>query len=240
VTLVVNGSQAPGVVAGVTNAASFSSGFGSATWIAIFGTNLSQSTYTWQPVDIVNGQLPKALHGVSVMINGFAAYVEYISPTQINVLAPDDVTVGSVHVVVTTAGQTSNSFSAQKQNFAPAFFTSGNTAYAAAQHADYSTVDAAHPAQPGETIMIYGTGFGPTNPPVATSQLVTTAEPLANSVQITIGGVKTNASFAGLVEAGLYQFNVAVPTGLANGDAGLTAVISGAQTQIGVSIPVQQ
>jgi uncharacterized protein (TIGR03437 family) len=240
VTLVVEGSQAAGAITGVTNAASFSSGVASATWVAIFGTNLSQSTYTWQPSDIVNGQLPKSLHGVSVTINGFAAYVEYISPTQINVLAPDDATVGSVSVVVTTAGQTSNSFSAQKQNFAPAFFVSGNTSYAAAQHADYSLVNAAHPARPGETIMIYGTGFGPTNPPVPTGQLVTTAEPLANSVQISIGGVNTNASFAGLVEAGLYQFNVAIPAGLASGDAGLTAVISGAQTQTGVSIPVQQ
>ncbi len=240
VTLVIAGSQAPGVIAGVTNAASFTSGFASATWIAIFGANLSLSTYTWQPTDIVNGQLPKSLHGVSVMINGVAAYVEYISATQINVLAPDDATAGSVQVVVTTAGQASNSFSAQKQNFAPAFFVSGNTSYAAAQHADYSLVDAAHPAQPGETIMIYGTGFGPTNPPVATGQLVTTAEPLANPVQISIGGVNTIASFSGLVEAGVYQFNVAIPKGLPNGDAGLTAVISGAQTQTGVSIPVQQ
>ena len=240
VTLVVAGSQAPGVVTGVTNAASFSPGVAPATWIAIFGTNLSQSTYAWQPADIVSGQLPKSLHGVSVTINGFAAYVEYISPTQINVLAPDDATAGSVQVVVTAAGQPTNSFSAQKQNFAPAFFTSGNTAYAAAQHADYTLVDAAHPAQPGETILIYGTGFGPTNPAVPTDQLVTTAEPLANSVQINIGGVNANSSFAGLVQAGVYQFNVAVPAGLANGDAGLTAVIGGAQTQAGVSIPIHQ
>ena len=188
----------------------------------------------------MNGQLPKSLQGVSITINGVAAYVEYISATQINVLAPDDPTARSVQVVVTTAGQASNSFSAKKQNFAPAFFVSGNTSFAAAQHADYSIVDAAHPAHPGETIMIYGTGFGPTNPPVATGQLVTTAEPLANPVQVTIGGVNVNASFAGLVEAGLYQFNVAIPAGLANGDAGLTALISGAQTQTGVSIPVQQ
>ncbi len=173
-------------------------------------------------------------------INGFPAYVEYISATQINVLAPDDATAGSVEVVVTTAGQPSNSFSTQKQNFAPAFFISGNTNYAAAQHADYSLVDAAHPAKPGETIMIYGTGFGPTNPPVPTGGLVTTAEPLANPVQISIGGVTANSSFAGLVEAGVYQFNVAIPAGLANGDAGLTAVIGSAQTQSGVSIPVQQ
>lgn len=240
VTLVVQGSQAAGTITGFSNAASFTPGFAPATWIAIFGTNLSQTTYTWQPGDIVNGQLPKSLDGVSVMINGVGAYVQYISPTQINVLAPDDSATGSVPVVVTTAGAASNSFAAQKQAFAPAFFVAGSPPYAAAQHADYSLVDAAHPVQPGEVLLIYGTGFGATNPPVATGQLVATAEPLANSVQISIGGTNANVSFAGLVEAGVYQFNVAVPAGLPNGDATLTAVIGGIQTQTGVSIPIQQ
>jgi len=140
-------------------------------------------------------------------------------------------------VVVTAADQPSNSITAQKQSFSPAFFIGGNTAYAAAQHADYSLVSAAHPAQPGETIMIYGTGFGPTNPAVPTGQLVTTAEPLANSVQFSIGGVTAASSFAGLVEAGVYQFNVTVPAALPDGDAGLLAAISSVQTQSGSSFP---
>jgi uncharacterized protein (TIGR03437 family) len=240
VSLVVEGTQLAGTVAGVTNAGSFAPSIASAAWVAIFGTNLSQTTYSWQAGDIVDGQLPKSLHGVSVTINGIAAYVAYISPTQINVLAPDDATAGSVPVVVTTAGQPSNSFTAQKQAFSPAFFAIDNGVHAAAQHADYSPVDSTHPAQPGETIMIYGTGFGPTNPPVATGQLVATPEPLANTVQISVGGTSANVSFMGLVESGVYQLNVTLPTSLANGDAALLAVIGGVQTQTGVSIPVQQ
>ena len=70
---------------------------------------------------------------MSVTINGVPAYVEYISPTQINVLAPDDATTGSVQVQVTAAGQTSNSFTAQKQQFAPAFFTFAGGKYVAAR-----------------------------------------------------------------------------------------------------------
>jgi uncharacterized protein (TIGR03437 family) len=46
--------------------------------------------------------------------------------------------------------------------------------------------------------------------------------------------------YAGLVEAGLYQFNVMVPAGLPNGNATVTASIGGVQTQSGVTIPVQQ
>jgi uncharacterized protein (TIGR03437 family) len=246
VTLVVSGTQPAGAITGVENAASFRPGFTAGTWVSIFGTNLSQSTYTWQGSDFVNGLLPTSLQGVSATINGVAAYVGYVSPTQINVLAPDDATAGTVQVQVTAAQQTSNSFSAPKTQFAPAFFTMGG-AYVAARHADYSLVGVANllpgvtttPAKPGETILIYGTGFGPTNPPLPTAQLVTVAEPLANNVAISIGGVAATATFAGLVSPGLYQFNVTVPN-LPNGDAAVLAAIGGVTTQTGVSVTVQQ
>jgi uncharacterized protein (TIGR03437 family) len=245
VTLVVTGSLSAPAVTGVGNAGSFQPSIASATWVAIVGANLSQSTYTWQGSDLVNGQLPASLQGVSVTINGISAYVEYISPTQINVLAPDDPTTGAVQVQVTVAGQTSNSLSAPKNQFAPAFFTFGD-GYAAAEHLNYSLLGAPNllpglvttPAQPGETILLYGTGFGPTNPPLPTGQLITTAEPLANMVQITIGGVNANVTFAGLVTPGLYQFNVVVPN-LPAGDAAVLAMIGGIASQTGVSVTVQ-
>ena len=53
------------------------------------------------------------------------------------------------------------------------------------------------PAKPGETVLLYGTGFGPTDPATPTGQLVTSPVPLANSVQITIGGVAATVVFAG-------------------------------------------
>jgi len=232
-------------ITSVTNGASFQNGFASATWVSIFGANLSQTTRGWQNSDIVNGLLPTSLSGVSVTINGLPAYVEYISPTQINVLAPDDATVGAVQVQVTTAQGSSNIFTAQKQQFAPAFFTMGGT-YAAAQHADYSYVGkpgllagaTSQPAKPGETILIYGTGFGPTNPPLPSAQLVTTPVVLANSVQFTIEGVVAHVGYAGLVEAGLYQFNVMVPN-VPSGDAAVVAQIGGVQTQTGVLITIE-
>jgi uncharacterized protein (TIGR03437 family) len=232
-------------ITSVSNGASFQNGFASATFVSIFGTNLSQTTRLWQDSDFVNGLLPTALSGVSVTINGLPAYVEYISPTQVNVLAPDDATVGAVQVQVTTPQGNTNSFTAQKQQFAPAFFTMGGT-YAAAQHADYSYVGkpgllpgaTSQPAQPGETILIYGTGFGPTRPPLPSAQLVTTPAVLANSVQFTIGGVVAHVDYAGLVEAGLYQFNVKVPD-VPSGDAALVAQIGGVQTQTGVLITIQ-
>jgi uncharacterized protein (TIGR03437 family) len=246
VTLVVTGTPPAGTITAVTSAATFLPNFAAATWVTIFGTNLSQTTYTWQNRDFVDGSLPTLLEGVSVTINGIPAYVEYISPGQINVLAPDDATAGTVQVQVNTAQQLSNSLGGQKTQFAPAFFVFGGS-FVAARHADFSVVGAANllpgvvtqPAKPGETILLYGTGFGPTNPPLPSAQLVTTAEPLANPVQISIGGATAVVTFAGLVGPGLYQFNVTVPN-LANGDAAVLATIGGVSSATGVSVTVQQ
>ena len=226
-------------ITSVTNAGSFQPGIAPATWLSIFGTSLSQTTDTWQASDFVDGQLPTSLQGVSVTIDGKPAYVEYISPSQINVLAPDDNTVGSVSVQIMTDGQQSNAITAQEQTFAPSFFTTGGGAIVAAEHANYTLVSTSQPAAPGETILLFGTGFGPTNPVSPTGQLVTTAAPLANSVQITIGGVTVPAA-SNLVESGVYQFNVTVPATLPNGNAAVVASIGGLQSQSGVSIPVQQ
>jgi uncharacterized protein (TIGR03437 family) len=148
---------------------------------------------------------------------------------------------------VTSASQTSNIVTVQKSLDAPAFLTFDGT-YAAALHADYSLIGAPNllpgavttPAQPGETILLYGVGFGPANPPQPSGQLVTTATPLAaNAVQVTIGGQAANVAYAGLTGSGLYQFNVTVPN-LPNGDAAVVATIGGVPTQSGVLLTVQQ
>jgi uncharacterized protein (TIGR03437 family) len=246
VTLVVQGAQPAGTVTAVVNAGSFQPGIASGGWVAIFGAKLSQSTYQWQAGDIVNGMLPTSLEGVSVTINGLPAYIDYISPSQINVLAPDDAAVGPVQVQVTAAQQATNAVTAQKSLFAPAFLTLNGT-YVAALHADYSLVGAPNllpgavttAAKPGETILLYGVGFGPATPPQPSGQQVATAAPLANTVQITIGGQSATVQYSGLVQSGLYQFNVTVPN-LPNGDATVVATIGGVPTQTGVSLTVQQ
>ena len=246
VTLTVAPAQTAVAVTAVVNAGSYQPGIASGAWISIFGTNLAQSTYLWQASDIVNGALPTSLQGVSVTVNGLPAYVDYVSPTQINALAPDDDTLGPVPVQVTAAGVASNAVTVQKSLFAPAFLTFDGT-HVAALHADYSPIGAPNllsgtvttPAKPGEIILLYGVGFGPATPPQPSGQLVTTAAPLANTVQVTIGGQTALVAFAGLTGSGLYQFNVTVPN-LPNGDAAVVATIGGIATQTGVVVTVQQ
>ena len=241
VTLTVSGQStgSPPTITAVTNAASYQATIAPATWVSIFGTNLATATYTWQSSDIVNGQLPTSLQGVSVTIDGIPAFVEYLSPSQINVLAPDDTNTGPVQVQVTVAGQTSTAFTATESQFSPAFFAIDSAGHVAAEHADYSLVSSSSPAQPGETILLYATGFGPTNPVTPTSQVVSTPASLANQAQVTIGGTAATVSFGGLVGPGLYQLNVVVPN-VSSGDAALTATVNGASTQSGILVTVGQ
>ncbi|MGO9256894.1 MAG: IPT/TIG domain-containing protein [Bryobacteraceae bacterium] len=87
------------------------------TWVEIKGQNLSRSgdSRIWQSTDFVNGQMPISLDGVSVTVNGKAAFLYYISPTQVNFLTPPDTMPASVNVVVTNNGSSSQPFLAPAQ-----------------------------------------------------------------------------------------------------------------------------
>jgi len=97
---------------------------------------------------------------------------------------------------------------------------------------------ASRPARPGETILLFGTGYGPTNPAVPAGTVFSGAAPLVNDVRVTIGGTPADVSFRGLSGAGLYQINVVVPPSLADGDREVVTTINGVQSPPGVFIAV--
>ena len=211
------------------------------TWVSIYGSNLAKAgdSRSWQVSDFVNSQLPTNLDGVSVTVNGTPAYVSYISPTQINVLTPPGALSGSVPVVV-TYGVPSAAFNVPAQAGSPAFFVFNGGSYVAATHANGSLIGPATlypgsstPAAPGETIVIYGNGFGATSTAVTAGAEMQfgTLSPLP---LFTIGGVSAQVLFAGLnVTPGEFQFNVVVPSSLANGDQPVNATYNGLTTQAG-------
>ena len=118
----------------------------------------------------------------------------------------------------------------------------------AALHADYTYVGKPNllpgalttPARPGEVLLLWGTGFGPSSPATPAGQLVTQAAPLANRVTVLIGGVQSDVQWAGISGAGLWQVNVVVPDGLADGDATVVAGVGGVSAQGGVYLTVQR
>jgi uncharacterized protein (TIGR03437 family) len=95
------------------------------------------------------------------------------------------------------------------------------------------------PAVPGETISLYGTGFGPTSPNINAGEVYQGAASLTNAVQIRIGTTFADVQFSGLSSAGLYQFNLAVP-GLPDGDHDVLATIAGVRTQSLARLRVQR
>ena len=237
---------------GVLNAGSLVGAIAPGAWVSIFGANLSPTTRSWRDSDFVGGKLPSSLDNVSVTIDGRPAAVSYVSQTQINALAPDNLTTGLVFVQVKTPVGTSDPVLVLHQTASPAFFQfhAPSANYVAATHASGAILAGATlvqqgilgtPAKPGETIVLYGTGFGVTQPPIPATSLVTSALPLANQqdLRVRIGGVDAQAAFAGLVAPGLYQFNVVVPN-VPDGDQLVTAELRGLATQAGLLVSIQR
>ena len=235
----------------VFNAAGYQPSIQQASWFTIMGSNLSASTRSWAASDFVKGNLPTQLDGVTVTVNGKPAYVSYISPTQINAQAPNDATVGSVSVQVTNNGVTSGLVTAQMQRFSPAFFLwPGN--YAVATHADFSlaakagefALTSSTPAQPNEVIVLWGIGFGPTNPSFPAGQLVPAGPlyTLAIEPTVTING-ETATYLGGALSpnnAGVYQLAVRVPPDAPDGDLPVAVEIGGVSSPAGVLLTVKR
>lgn len=228
----IGGGAAP-TITDVQNGGDFTSGFAANTWVTIKGSGLASNTRIWQGSDFKGNLLPTGLDGTSVTIDNKPAFVYYISPTQVNVLSPVSPSTGPVTVQLTYNGTGSNTMTSQQAPFSPAFFTF-NGKYIAATHANGSLLGpttlypgVSTPAQPGETIILYGTGFGPTTPAVANGQILSGTAKTNNTVTVRIGGTTVAPSFAGLSATGEYQFNVQVPASAANGDIAVVATVGG-------------
>jgi uncharacterized protein (TIGR03437 family) len=241
VTLQTPAATAPTITAGgVGNAASGIAGVTPGAWISIFGTNLAAATRTLSGSDIVSNTLPSTLGGVSVQIDGKAAYPYYVSPTQINVLSPADSNSGSVQVTVSNAAGSSSAVITNLQAILPGLFALSNYVRAV-RPSDGAIINGTGAAESGYTVVaaakaddileLFGTGFGPTTPSADPSQVFTSAYPTTNPVTVTIGGVLANVGFAGLVGPALYQINITVPAGLASGDQPIAATVAGYSTQ---------
>ena len=143
------------------------------SWASIYGTGLASATTLW------NGNFPTTLGNTSVTVNGKPAYLWLVSPAQINFQAPDDMATGSVNVVVTTPsgsatatvtlGQYSPSFSLYNSKYAAAIVITPGQPGNSGNGFDYigpvsGLPFTARPVKAGETLILYGVGFGPTNP----------------------------------------------------------------------------
>ncbi|MBS1856788.1 MAG: hypothetical protein JST11_15575, partial [Acidobacteria bacterium] len=134
--------------------------------------------------------------------------------------------------------------------YGPAFFTwPGGQAVATRQDFTYAVRGGTFsgvsttPAKPGDVIILWGTGFGPTIPAapqgiqVPGNQTYSTSTPPA----VTINGVSATVYGCALAPgfAGLYQVAIQVPSSLDDGTWPVVATIGGVSSPSGVSLVVQ-
>jgi len=221
------------------------------SWVSIYGSNFASSSFLW------NADFPLSLGGVSVTIDSKNAYLLSVSPTQINVQAPDDTATGLVSVVVTTASGTAATSTVTLALCSPSFSVLGDGKHVAGEIATPNGTGAygagtydldgpsgafsfnTRPVNAGETLVLYGVGFGPTTPPVAAGHVFSGAAPTNTPVTISIGGVNANVAFAGITQAGLYQLNLTVPAGTGSGDQPIQAIVNGVPTPSGPVVTVR-
>ena len=233
-------APAPAISAnGVVNAASYQPGVVPNSWTTILGTNLAPRTDDWSQL-IVDGKLPTSVDGVSVTIGGKAAVVAFISAGQLNVLAPD-LAPGPAVVIVTTPAGASPPFSTTVTAYGPAFFLwPGNQVVAT--HPDYSfaaksgsiagvTTTA---VKPGDIVVLWGMGFGPTTPPAPAGVAVPSDRVYSTSTTpaVTINNVPATVFGAALSPgaAGLFQIALQAPDTLADGDWPVQVTVGGAKS----------
>lgn len=237
---------------GVVNGASFAPGIVAGAWTTLFGSNLAAALKTWDGLIDAQGNFPTAIDGVRVTIDGLPAFINFISANQINVQAPALTRTGMVPVVVTTPGGTSETVMANVVRESPGLFlfTQSPVRYPAAVRATDGRFIApaglfpgltTEPAKPGDIVLLFGTGFGPTTPAVTSGRVFSGAAPLADlsALQVRIGGMSVTPSFAGLSGSGLYQFNVTVPN-LPDGNHRIEMLLNGQQIQTDVQLPVRR
>jgi uncharacterized protein (TIGR03437 family) len=222
------------------------------SWTSIQGGNLAPGAMQATAAMLSTGAFPTSMLGVTVTMDGKPGFLLYVSPTLINVQVPDipNANGRTINVTVTTP---SGSYTSQAivAAVSPSFsrlgdgrhvagiILRGGTNYdilgPAGNSLGFSTV----PAKAGDIVEIFGVGFGPTTPSIPAGQVYSGAAPTDNPVSLTIGGVTITPKFAGISSAGLYQFNVLIPSGLPSGDQPLTATMAGVQTPTGVVISLQ-
>ncbi len=212
---------------GVISASAYG-GFGAVapgSWMEIYGNNLANVlTGSWDS-GFKGNQAPTNVSGTTVTIGGQSAFIDFVSPGQVNAQVPSGLASGNQPVVVTTAGGSSAAYNivvnaTEPGLLAPAVFNLPAGQYVAATFPDGVTFVlppvAGAPtarAKPGDTIIFYGIGFGLVTPNIPAGQIVSVANNLAGTFTATIGGAPATVSFAGLTNGflGLYQFNLVVP-----------------------------
>lgn len=236
---------------GVVNGASFAGRVAPGSLVSVFGVNLASQTAVAAslPLPLTLGASPAS----SFRIAGVPAPLFFVSSQQANLQAPWEV-AGSAAVTAAVGSAESSPQNVSILPFAPGIFTTAQSGQGqgVVQIAN-STVLAApensipgaqtRPARRGEFLTIYCTGLGDVSnrPATGAAASVNVLSPTRTMPAVTIGGMTTRVSFAGLTPGfvGLYQVNVEVPPGAPSGAAVAVALTVGGISSNTATVAIQ-
>lgn len=178
-------------------------------FVSLFGTSMAATAKA------ATLPYPPTLNGVTVLINGKQAPIQYVSATQINALVPYSTQGPTATIVVQNGPASSNTVTVPVAVTAPGVFAldQSGTGEGAVLHANYSAVNAANPALLGETVLVYLTGMGAVTPAVADGAIPGASNINATPLSVYVADVAVTPIYAGMAPGypGLYQMNFTIP-----------------------------
>ncbi|HMD50042.1 MAG TPA: hypothetical protein VKG79_13125 [Bryobacteraceae bacterium] len=201
---------------------------------AVFG---DQFTYG-DPASASSLPLGTTLGNTQVMVNGTAAPVYYVSPGQINFQIPFEASTGDGTIQVVRNGTAGNTISVNIANAAPSFLLLNGGPYVIMTTPQGAlTGIAGAPVHANDVVVIYTIGLGPTSPAVPSGTASPNPPAVVGQTQVCFGEhaavtkppVCQAAQFSGLTPGfvGLYQINVAIPSGLPTGNVPIYYTVAG-------------
>jgi uncharacterized protein (TIGR03437 family) len=216
--------------------------------VVLYGTGLGPARLT--TYQLQSGQVPTSVGGTSVYFNGTAGPVLYASSGQVGAIVPFGLSGTTAQVYVSYEGLDSAPLSVPVAAAVPTLFTANNSGTGQAAAINYASAtynNGANPASSGQWVLLYGTGFGQTDPGGVDGALSLVPPagvlplPVLQPVTVTIGGVSAQTNYAGgapEIVQGVMQVNAQIPSGLPAGNAAVVVSVGGVTTQAGVTVAV--
>ena len=224
--------------------------------IAGTGFNLPNRMRGAGSLDFVDGKFPTELGCLAVEVGGQRVPVLFASDGQINAQMPAGAAPGNGNVTVILNPGKANETKSDVSPItvlanAPAFFAFNGTSIAA-RHPDFSiaadpaVVPGARAVKPGDVVLLFATGLGPTNPVYQAGEIPGAIAPTRDAVTVTVAGTTLAAAdvlYAGVSPgsiSGLYQINIRIPAATADGNIPVVLRIGGQSTQSNAIIAVKR
>lgn len=209
----------------------------------VFGTGIGPATLTYPAGLPLPTEVP-ASNGTSISISSGGqkvdAFIVYTSALQVGAILPSNTPVGNGSVTVTYNGKTSAAFTISVVQSRLGIFTSNvqGTGPAAAQHGTSSApIMLTKAAQPGEVVIIYGTGLGPISGP---DNVAPGSVQVGSDVKVTVGGKTITPQYAGRAPqfAGEDQINFQLPADVPTGCYVPMSITASGQVSQDVVLPI--